>query len=173
MAWLYHRNYFGPDRRGGRFHVRLLERRKQDGGQENRVSLQGVLRDLFVRGLKWVDVASYFGPDRRSGAFSHFIMERRRRQSVGSPPPLHAALRQLRVRLLDAETSEGRRALQERLTATALLADAQGRTRIGDHLMRLAEALGRGEGDVAARLQSELLTAEAMLQDPSEHSGGP
>lgn len=151
--------------------MRLFERRKQSEGGDNRVSLQGALRDLFARGLKWVDVASYFGPDRRSGGFSHFIMERRRRQAVGSPPALQAALRQLRMRLLDAETSQGRRALQERLRATALLADAQGRTRIGDHLMRLAEALERGKGDVAATLQDELLAAEARLQDPSEEPG--
>jgi hypothetical protein len=42
------------------------------------------------------------------------------------------------VRVLDAETAEGRRALKDRLTATALLADAQGRTAIGDRLARLA-----------------------------------
>ncbi len=165
MAWLYHRNYFGPDRRVGGFSVRFLERRKRVEDTGSRTSLQGVLGDLFARGLKWIDIASYFGPDRRSGAFSHFILERRRDQAVGTPPPLHAALRQLRVRVLDAETAEGRRALKDRLTATALLADAQGRTAIGDRLARLAAQLESTSVDLSATLQSELLAAEAMLHD--------
>lgn len=166
MAWHYHRKYFGPDRRGGRFEVRFLDRRKRgDEAAGSRVSLQAALRDLFEHGLRWVDVASYFGPDRRSGAFSHFILERRRHHAAGSPPPLHAALRQLRVRLLDVETAEGREALKERLIATALLADAQGRTEIGDHLLSVAEMLAEPCADVASALQSKLLAAEAMLHD--------
>lgn len=167
MGWLYHRNYFGPDRRNGGFEVRFLERRAREPGTGTRASLQGVLRDLFARGLRWVDVTSYFGPDRRSGAFSHFFLERRRHKAAGAPPPLHAALRQLRVRLLEVESAEGRGALRERLIATALLADAQGRAGIGDLLMQLAGRLETTGEDpqLMTTLQSELLVAEAMLGD--------
>lgn len=169
MGWLYHRNYLGPDRRGGRFGVRFLERRNAGDDKGSRASIQDTVRALFARGLKWVDISSYFGPDRRSGAFSHFILERRHLESATTPPPLHAALRRLRVRVLEASTAEGRAALKDRLTATAILADAQGQAAIGDHLTRLAEKLARaGDGeDLSAIVQSELLAAEAMLGEPS------
>jgi hypothetical protein len=169
MGWLYHRNYFGPDRRTGRFEVRFLERRAREQREEGtRASLQGVLRDLFARGLRWVDVTSYFGPDRRSGAFSHFFLERRKQKSGGAPPSLHAALRQLRVRVMEADNADGRHALRERMIATALLADAQGRAPIGDLLTQLAarlETAGDDDAELAAFLQSNLLTAEATLGD--------
>ena len=91
MGWLYHRTYVGPDRRAGHFHVRFFERRKGGEDTDTRASVQSVLRELFSRGLKWVDVTSYFGPDRRSGAFSHFFRERRHHETTGSAPPLRAA----------------------------------------------------------------------------------
>jgi hypothetical protein len=79
------------------------------------------------------------------------------------------ALRQLRVRLIEAETVEGRGVLKDRLIATALLADAQGRTVIGDRLTRLAEQLETTDGELSLpALQSELLAAEAMLHEPGE-----
>lgn len=167
MGWLYHRTYVGPDRRAGRFHVRFFERRKDGEDTGTRASVQSALRDLFSRGLKWVDVISYFGPDRRSGAFSHFFRERRRHETTGLAPPLRAALRQLRVRVLELKSADGGRALQERLIATAILADAQGRAAVGDALMRLADRLAAaapGE-DLSGALQSQLLAAEAMLDD--------
>jgi len=167
MGWLFHRKYVGPDRRGGRFQIRFFERRglHGDGGE----SPKSALRALFERGVKWIDAATYFGPDRRSGAFSHFILERRRHHAAGNPPPLHIALRQLRVRVLEAETAEGRSALRERLTATAMLAYAHGNSAIGDHLTGLARRLEDAGEDFAARLQSELIAAEALLHDASEH----
>jgi len=168
MGWLFHNSYFGPDRRSGRrFEIRFLERRKRAPSEAgSRASLRGRLRELFARGLRWVDTLSYFGPDRRSDQFSHFILERRKDDAAGPPPPLHVALRQLRMRVLEAETSEGRKALRDRLIATGLLADAQGRTAIGDLLTRLAERMdAAGEADVSAMLQEDLLTAEAMLGD--------
>ena len=165
MNWLYHRNYVGPNRRSERFHVRFFERRDRSQDAGTRASVRDVLHEVFARGLKWIDVASYFGPDRRTGAFSHFFLERRRDETAGHPPALAAALRQLRVRVLNANSTDGRRALQQRLTATALLADAQGRPAIGDVLTQLAERLKAAEvgSDVSAMLQAELLKAEAML----------
>lgn len=166
MAWLFHRKYVGPDRRGGRFQVRFLERRGKRADTDE-TEPKSALRALLERGVKWVDVASYFGPDRR-GAFSHYILERRRLEAAGNPPPLHAALRQLRMRVLDAETPEGRSALKDRLAATALLAHAHGADAIGDHLSRLADGLEDASEDFLSELPSELIAAEAMLNDASE-----
>lgn len=163
MNWLYHRNYVGPDRRAGRFQVRFFERRDRTQEAGTRASVQGVLHELFARGLKWIDVSSYFGPDRRSGIFSHFILERRRLKTASHPPTLQAALRQLRMRVLNADSADGRQSLQQRITATAVLADAQAHAAIGDLLMQLANKLETANRDMSAELQSELLRAEAML----------
>jgi hypothetical protein len=165
MSWLYHRNYIGPERRGGRFAVRFLERRKNRDDNGSQGSIQDSVRTVFARGLKWIDVSAYFGPDRRSGVFSHFILERRRQDSATTPPPLHAALRQLRVRVLEASNCEGRAAYRDRLIATAILAEAQGRTAIGDSLLGLAEALtdATDDADLSGALQTQLIAIEAML----------
>lgn len=166
MGWLYHQRYIGPDRRADRFQVRFFERRKEtDAG--TRSSLNANLKRLAARGLRWVDHFNYFGPDRRGEAFSYFFLERRRESSAGTPPLLHAALRQLRVRVLETGDIEARDALRDRFTATAILADAQGRTDIGDLLTNLAAKLDTKEQqeDLAAIVQSELLRAGAMLSD--------
>jgi hypothetical protein len=162
MGWLFNPKYFGPDRRAGKFQVRFLERRRtQDAG--SRETLQSVLPQLRSRGMRWVDHANYFGPDRRS-VFSVFFLERRKEQADGSPPPLHAALRQLRMRVLDADDAQSRTLLCERLIATAILADSQGHTRIGDLLVSLAHHLEEQADDADPRqvLHAELNRAEAM-----------
>lgn len=164
MGWLFHRNYVGPDRRSGRFQIRFVERRKASA--EPHTSFHGMLSALFARGLKWVDAMAYFGPDRRSGAFSHFILERRRHEYAGAPPPLRSALRQLRVRVLEADDENSRSTLQERLTATALLADAQGQIDVSLRLMQLATKLKTADCDVEF-LSSALLEAEAALDGPT------
>jgi hypothetical protein len=125
-----------------------------------------MLRELWSKGMRWVDHFNYFGPDRRGADFSFFFLERRRTKGVGKPPALHTALRQLRVRLADAEDAQGRSALQERLTATALLADAQGFSTVADALKTLASVLDASRGDKAdprPRLDAELSRIESML----------
>ncbi|QGZ93571.1 hypothetical protein [Terricaulis silvestris] len=164
MRWLYRQSYFGPDRRSNRFQVRFFERRHEDDSG-TRASLMTSLKKLAAQGLRWVDHFNYFGPDRRGDAFSYFFLERRRHAHVGTPPPLHAALRQLRVRVLEVDNEDARKALRERITATAILADAQGRADIGDLLTELASKLDDGAQGLAAVVQSELLRAAAMLGD--------
>lgn len=166
MSWLYNLNYFGPDRRSKRFQVRFLERRRAEEAG-SRATLREGLRGLASRGLRWVDHLNYFGPDRRSDVFSYFFLERRRKSSAGTPPPLHAALRQLRVRVLQADEARNRVGYSERLTATALLADAHGQSAIGDLLTALASRIDAASADetLSGLLQSELLRAEAMLGD--------
>ena len=162
MGWLFHPNYFGPDRRAGKFQVRMLERRRA-ASSGTRATLQAILPQLRARGMRWVDHSTYFGPDRRS-MFCIFFMERRRQNVAAPPPPLHAALRQLRVRSLDAGDESGRTQLAERLIATAILADAQGYTGIGDLLANLASELENPQTGVepSQLLHSELNRAEAM-----------
>lgn len=163
MGWLFHPSYFGPDRRAGKFQMRIVERRRA-ASTGSRTALQSVLPQLRARGLRWVDHANYFGPDRRS-LFSVFFLERRKEKCEGPPPPLHAALRQLRVRSLDANDEMGRTALCDRLIATAILADSQGYTRIGDLLANLARELenpAEENGEPMQLLHTELNRAEAM-----------
>jgi hypothetical protein len=164
VRWLYRHSYFGPDRRANRFQVRFIERRREDDAG-TRASMGASLRRLAAQGLRWVDHFNYFGPDRRGDAFSYFFLERRRQSSAGTPPPLHAALRQLRMRVLEVDDKDARAALRDRFTATAILADAQGRTDIGDLLTALVSKLDAAEAGLAAIVQSELLRAAAMLGD--------
>jgi hypothetical protein len=164
VAWVYRNNYAGPDRRSGQFQVRFLERRRENA--ESAPTLVRSLQDLFARGLRWVDHFNYFGPDRRGGDFSYYFFERRRTKSVSEPPPLPTALRQLRVRVANAKDAEALFALEERLTATALLAEAQGFEQVATALTSLAARLAAAQdggpitGDV---LHDELGRIEAML----------
>jgi hypothetical protein len=164
MKWLYNLNYFGPDRRGKRgFNVRFFERRH---GSESgdRAALREALRAQGEeRNLRWVDHPNYFGPDRRTGAFSHYILERREHNGAGAPPRLELALRALSIRFLEAADPKTRALFRDRLTATALLADAVNERAISDILHVLVDEFDRmGASD---HLQSELLRAEAMLSD--------
>lgn len=169
MSWLYHQSYFGPDRRGERFQVRFVERRGKADVEAARLSLAERLKQFAAKGLRWVDHFNYFGPDRRGDAFSYYFLERRRDDYAGTPPPLHAALRQLRVRVLEAHDADERAVLRERVMATALLAAAQERTDIIDLLIQLAADMDtpQSEADLAATVQAQLLRAAAMLGDPA------
>jgi hypothetical protein len=166
VGWLYNRNYVGPNRRSERFHVRFIERRGE-AEPGTQASISETLKRLVARGLRWVDHLNYFGPDRRGDDFSYYFLERRRQSNVGTPPPLHAALRQLRVRVLEADKPDAREGLRDRLTATAILAEAQGRSDIGDILLALAGKLdaAQAEDDLAVFFQSELIRAGALLDN--------
>jgi len=53
--------------------------------------------------MLWVDHENYFGPDRRRKPNGlRLVQERRRSNCAGAPPPLGTALRQLRMRVLEA-----------------------------------------------------------------------
>jgi ribosomal protein S28E/S33 len=159
MTWLHTLNYFGPDRRAKR-QMRIIERRGP-AAVGDIAALREALRANGLQGALWIDHPSYFGLDRRSGNFSHYILERRRDNCAGAPPRLAGALRQLRVRVLEAEDPRTRGKFFERLRATALLADAQNYSSIGDLLLAVADRPSRS--DVAAQLQAALLRAEDML----------
>lgn len=163
MGWIYRSKYAGPDRRSDGFTVRFVERRKES---ETAPAPVNALRELFSRGLRWVDHLNYFGPDRRGDDFSFYFFERRRTKSAGKPPPLRTALRQLRVRVANADGVEGQDALRERLTATALLAEAQGFASVAAALTTLARSLEHPfdeGGDPRPELHIELNRVESML----------
>jgi hypothetical protein len=147
-----------------RFTVRFVERRRKESSESG--ITENSLRELFSRGLRWVDHFNYFGPDRRGEDFSFFFLERRRAKGVGKPPPLRTALRQLRVRLMNAEDADDQTLLRERLVATALLADAQGFDEVGRSLRTLASNVDSSlehDGDPRPRLHNELNRIESML----------
>jgi len=165
VSWVYRSNYVGPNRRSTGFVVRFIERRRE-ANVEGAAVPASLLRELLSRGLRWVDHFNYFGPDRRGPDFSFFFLERRHTKNVGKPPALHTALRQLRVRLANAKDAEGRSALQERLTATGLLAEAQGFSAVAEALKTLASDLDGSrdhEADPRPRLYAELNRIESML----------
>ncbi len=91
--------------------------------------------------------------------------ERRREECVGPLPSLRTALRQLRVRVLDADTRVGLLAFEARATAIALLANAQDRRPVGDILMTLVRRLASAPlgADPRPMIYSALGRAEVLL----------
>ena len=92
--------------------------------------------------MLWVDNDTYFGPDRRQNEGGLRLTERRRDDCTGAPPPLAKALRQLRLRVLDAQGS-GVNAFVNRVQGTALLADLQNEPEVAFELNNLGLALDR------------------------------
>jgi hypothetical protein len=95
------------------------------------------LRDIpGAKIMPWPEQApiTYFGPDRARPGFQLLLFGAPPRQERWQPAALDTALRQLRVRDINAEDAEGRGALREPLRATALLAEAPGFTAVADSL---------------------------------------
>ena len=107
--------------------------------------------------MRWVDCRSYVGPDRRVAPPGLRIRERRRDDLADDPPPLEREVRHLRLLVLDAGSSDGRRAFAKRASAVARLAETRGESAISDILTGLAESLMRGhEGDVRSFIYEQL-----------------
>jgi hypothetical protein len=118
-----------------------------------------------VEEMLWVDHASYFGPDRRRKPGGMRIRERRRYDYAGSPPPLNTALRQLRMRILEAQ-GPGAVALSERARGVASLAMAQGEHGAAHELSAFATAALRGRtADVRPALYKDLDRVCAAMHD--------
>lgn len=113
--------------------------------------------------MLWVDHESYFGPDRRRQPIGIRIRERRRYNCACNPPPLSTALRQLRMRVLEAEGARAA-AFANRVRGTALLAQMQGETNAANALSALAASATRGSsGDVRPSLYQGLDRAHAAM----------
>ena len=115
--------------------------------------------------MLWVDYDSYFGPDRRRKLGGLRVRERRRYDYAGTAPPLNLALRQLRMRILEAR-GPAAAALSDRARAVAMLADTQGEHEAAHELSTFAASALRGRNsDVRPVLYKDLDRVHAVLHD--------
>ena len=114
--------------------------------------------------MLWVDHASYFGPDRRRKPGGMRIRERRRYNYAGNPPPLPTALRQLRMRILEAQGA-GAAMLSDRARGVAMLAATSGEQDAALALSIFAATALRGRNtEVRQSLYQELDRVHAVLR---------
>lgn len=114
--------------------------------------------------MLWVDHANYFGPDRRRKSGGLRMRERRRYDYAGNPPPIATALRQLRMRVLDA-TGTGLDAFITRACAVAQLADFQNEPDTADAVRAMTSRAAHWRGqDVRQALYAGLDRAQAALR---------
>lgn len=115
--------------------------------------------------MTWVDHDNYFGPDRRRKPIGLRVRERRRYNYAGPVPPLNTALRQLRMRVLDARGPAAAR-LSDRARAVAMLAVTHGEHEAAHALSSFAAAALRGRNDdVRQTLYTELDRVHAAMHD--------
>lgn len=114
--------------------------------------------------MLWVDQETYFGPDRRQADAGLRFVERRRVNHAASPPPLATALRQLRLRVLDARGS-GVSAFVNRVHGTAALAALQNEPEAANELDKLGVTLDRTcLDDVRPNIYTALDRAHDLLR---------
>jgi hypothetical protein len=105
--------------------------------------------------MDWVDYKDYFGPDRRRGRNKR-LLDRRKEEVSGRPPSLRTALRQLRMRVLEAEGA-GTEAFIARVQAVVTLAAIHDEPKAGEMLSRMALHLMRSKSlDVRQQLYRAL-----------------
>ncbi len=118
-----------------------------------------------VNEMLWVDNDSYFGPDRRRKLGGLRVRERRRYNYAGNAPPLNTALRQLRMRILDAR-GPAAAALSDRARAVASLAASHGEHDAAHELSAFAASALRGRNeDVRPTLYKDLDRVHAAMHD--------
>lgn len=113
--------------------------------------------------MDWVDYKGYFGPDRRGGR-SKRLLDRRKESVSTRAPSLRTALRQLRMRILEAEGAAGVEAFIARTQSTVTLAAIHDEPKVGDMLSRMAIHLMRaGDADVRQQLYTALDQIQAAV----------
>lgn len=118
-----------------------------------------------VNEMLWIDHSSYFGPDRRRKLGCVRIRERRRYNYASVAPPLNTALRQLRMRILDAQGPNAA-ALSDRARGVAMLAEFNGEHEAAHELSNFAAVALRGRTtEVRSALYQELDRVHAAMQD--------
>jgi hypothetical protein len=88
----------------------------------------------------WVDHKNYVGPDRR-GKRKMRLNERRELDYGGSAPSLSAAVRQLRMHVLEAHGPEGAAKFVQRVKAVAWLAEQVNELKAAAHLHKIAQVM--------------------------------
>ncbi|MEQ1618185.1 MAG: hypothetical protein ABL883_07555 [Terricaulis sp.] len=110
--------------------------------------------------MDWVDYKDYFGPDRRRGRNKR-LLDRRKDDISTRAPSLRTALRQLRMRVLEAEGA-GAEIFIQRVQAVVTLAAIHDEPKAGDMLSRMAIHLMRANG---ADVREQLYRALDKVQD--------
>ena len=114
--------------------------------------------------MLWVDQHSYCGLDRRRQRASFRMIERRHDDSACPPPPLATAIRQLRMRILDAHGASMDPFIT-RAHAVAMLARGQGAQAVAAALLSLATIAARSRmSDARPALYEALDRAQAALE---------
>lgn len=114
--------------------------------------------------MLWVDCDTYFGPDRRANACGLRLVERRKHDRATPPPPLNLALRNLRLRVIDARGS-GVDAFAQRAASAALLAEMNHEPEAAFELSSLCESVLRHRGeDMRPIIYEKLDRANAVLR---------
>lgn len=88
----------------------------------------------------WVDHKNYVGPDRRRKRGIR-LNERREYDYGGAAPSLSAAVRQLRMHVLDAHGPEGAAKFVQRVNAVAGLAAQVNELKAAAHLHKIAQVM--------------------------------
>ncbi len=128
--------------------------------QEAPATTRGELKIML-----WVNHENYFGSDRRRRSGGLRVRERRRYEFAGDPPPLPTALRQLRMRVLDAH-GQGAAVFSERVRSVIMLAELHGETAAATALSSLAASALRGRtNDIRPELYKGLDRVHAALRD--------
>lgn len=95
----------------------------------------------------------YIGPDRRKARAGMRLINRRKDDISGPAPSVATALRQLRVKVFDANTPEGMKDFIERCRAVAILANESNERQVGNVIMDMARKLEKVNGqDVRDKL---------------------
>jgi hypothetical protein len=114
--------------------------------------------------MLWVDHDTYFGPDRRRQKGGLRLRERRRYDQAAQPPSLSIAMRQLRMRVLDAQ-GERTGAFADRIRGTAQIARLHNEPAVSNALNTLANQLSAARGaDIRQALYTGLDRAHAAMR---------
>ena len=114
--------------------------------------------------MRWVDLKGYIGPDRRKARAGMRLVNRRRDDLSGPAPSVSTALRQLRVKVFDANTPDGMKDFIERCKAVAILANDSNERPAANVIMDMARKLEKVNGqDVRDKLYPILDRAVAAL----------
>jgi hypothetical protein len=107
--------------------------------------------------MPWIDQLSYFGPDRRDSPRRLRLLERRRENLAGPRPRLQRALRQLRLKVIDAHGAAGVAKFLDRVRAVAQLAEAEGASDVSAILQQLMLRLSHpSEADMRPYIYEQL-----------------
>src|ERR1700754_488692 len=114
--------------------------------------------------MLWVDHDTYFGPDRRRQKSGLRLRERRRYDQAAQPPSLSIAMRQLRMRVLDAQGARTV-AFADRIRGTAQIARLHNEPGVSNVLNSLANQLSAARAaDIRQALYAGIDRAHSAMR---------